>query len=161
MSENRVVAAGAGADAGAGAGAGAGAAGRAAGAGRAAMTVFRWALAAFLLLGAVQMFLAGLGVFGVFQGVHDAFGPHRMVGFIMSGAAVAILVAALVARAGRAAVIGSAVLVAQTSLVQSLLAGLGDDHAVYGGLHAFDGLAALGVAAWLWARSRARVRASR
>jgi hypothetical protein len=146
MSENRVMAAGT--DAGAGAG------GRPGGVRRgAAMTVFRWALAGFLLLGAVQIFLAGLGVFGVFHGADDAFGPHRIVGFVMSGAAVVILVAALVARAGRAAVIWSAVLVAQTSLVQSLLAGLGDDHAAYGGLHALDGLAALGVAAWLWARS--------
>jgi len=63
-------------------------------------------------------------------------------------------VAALLARPGKAAVAGAAVLVVQTSLLQSLLAGLGDDHALYGGLHAFDGLAALGIAAWLWARSR-------
>ena len=126
-----------------------------AGAGRrAAMTVFHWALAAFLLLGAVQIFLAGLGIFSVFQGTHHAFDAHKTVGFVMGGVAVVILVAALAARAGRAAIIGSAILVVQTDLMQSLLAGLAGQHALYGGLHAFDGLAILGVAAWLWARSR-------
>jgi hypothetical protein len=48
------------------------------------------------------------------------------------------------------------VLVVLTSLVQSLLAGLADDQAIYGGLHAFDGLLILGIAAYLYARSRQR-----
>ena len=43
-----------------------------------------------------------------------------------------------------------------TSLMQSLLAGLADDHAIYGGLHAFDGLLILGIGAYLYARSRQR-----
>ena len=47
-------------------------------------------------------------------------------------------------------------LVVLTSLVQSLLAGLADDHAIYGGLHAFDGLLILGIAGYLYARSRQR-----
>ena len=47
-------------------------------------------------------------------------------------------------------------LVVLTSLMQSLLAGLADDHAVYGGLHAFDGLLILGIAAYLYVRSRQR-----
>jgi hypothetical protein len=102
------------------------------------------------------MFLAGLGTFSVFQGTGHAFDAHKTVGFVMGGAAVVILVAALAARAGRAAVIGAAVLVVQTDLMQSLLAGLAGNHALYGGLHAFDGLAAIGIAAWLWARTRPR-----
>ncbi len=53
-------------------------------------------------------------------------------------------------------IILSAVLVLLTSLAQSLLAGLADDHAVYGGLHAFDGLLILGIAAHLYVRSRQR-----
>ena len=147
MSENKVLSAGA----------GPAATGPAAPAGRRmATTVYHWGLAAFLLLGGVQIFLAGLGVFRVFQGAHQAFAPHETVGFVMAGAALVILVAALLSRPGKAAVAGAAVLVVQTSLLQSLLAGLGDDHALYGGLHAFDGLAALGIAAWLWARSRPR-----
>ena len=56
-------------------------------------------------------------------------------------------------RPGARAITGAAVLVVPTSLVQSLLA---DDHAVYGGLHAFDGLLILGIAAYLYARSRQR-----
>ena len=51
---------------------------------------------------------------------------------------------------------GSAVLVVLTSLMQSLLAGLADDHAIYGGLHAFDGLLILGIGGYLYVRSRQR-----
>ena len=61
-----------------------------------------------------------------------------------------------VTRPGARAISGSAVLVVLTSLVQSLLAGLADDHAIYGGLHAFDGLLILGIAGYLYARSRRR-----
>jgi divalent metal cation (Fe/Co/Zn/Cd) transporter len=148
MSENQMMAAGQSGQSGTAGQAGAGR--------RAAMTVFHWALAAFLLLGAVQIFLAGLGTFSLFQGTNHAFDAHETVGFVMGGAAVVILVAALAARSGRAAIIGSVVLVVQTDLMQSLLAGLADNHALYGGLHAFDGLAAIGIAAWLWVRSRPR-----
>jgi len=54
------------------------------------------------------------------------------------------------------AITGSAMLVVLTSLMQSLLAGLADDHAIYGGLHAFDGLLILGIAGYLYARARQR-----
>jgi hypothetical protein len=67
---------------------------------------------------------------------------------------VLILVLALIARPGARAIVGSAVLVLLTSLVQSLLAGLGKDHAAYGGLHAFDGLLILGIAGYLFVWSR-------
>ena len=126
---------------------------------RPAMLVFHWALAAFLLLLAVQIFLAGLGAFRTEAiGADSAFAPHRDFGFALGGVALVILVLALVARAGRAAITGAAALVVLTNLAQSLLAGLADDHALFGGLHAFDGLAILGVAAWLWARTRPRAR---
>jgi hypothetical protein len=58
--------------------------------------------------------------------------------------------------AGARAITGAAMLVVLTSLMQSLLAGLADDHAIYGGLNAFDGLLILGIAAYLYARSRQR-----
>ena len=61
-----------------------------------------------------------------------------------------------VTRPGGRAITGSAVLVVLTSLMQSLLARLGDDHAIYGGLHAFGGLLILGIAAYLYARARQR-----
>ena len=121
------------------------------------MLVFHWALAAFLLLLAVQIFLAGLGAFRTEAvGADSAFAAHRAFGFALAGAALVILVLALVARAGRAAVAGAAALLVLTGFAQSLLAGLADDHALFGGLHAFDGLAIIGITAWLWARSRPR-----
>jgi hypothetical protein len=61
-----------------------------------------------------------------------------------------------VTRPGTRASTGSAMLVVLTSLMQSLLAGLADDHAIYGGLHAFDGLLILGSAGYLYVRSRQR-----
>jgi hypothetical protein len=149
MSGNQVVAAGAGASA-----EQAKAAGR-----RPAMMVFHWALAAFLLLGAVQIFLAGLGAFRTEAvGADTAFAAHRSFGFALAGAALVILVLAVVARAGGPAIAGAAAMFVMTGFAQSLLAGLADNHALYGGLHAFDGLAILGLAAWLWARSRPRGR---
>ena len=123
---------------------------------------YRWLLLGFLLLGVVQIFLAGLGVFSLQDqtlggaGGDTAFAPHRSVGFAMGGIALLILVLALIARSGADAIAGSAVLVVLTSLVQSLLAGLADDHALYGGLHAFDGLLILGIASYLYVRSRQR-----
>jgi hypothetical protein len=72
----------------------------------------------------------------------------------MAGIAVVILLLALAGRPGAHAIIGSVVLVLLTSLMQSLLAGLADSHAVYGALHALDGLLILGIAGYLYARSR-------
>ncbi len=123
---------------------------------------YHWLLLGFLLLGVVQIFLAGLGVFSLQDqtlggaGGDTAFAPHRAVGFTMAGVALLILVLAVIARPGARAITGSAVLVVLTSLMQSLLAGLADDHAIYGGLHAFDGLLILGIAGYLYVRSRQR-----
>jgi hypothetical protein len=124
---------------------------------RGAFLGYRWALLAFLLAGVAQIFLAGLGVFRLMgQGLaagDTAFAPHRDLGFTMAGIALLILVLAVIARPGFRAIIGSAVLVLLTSLMQSLLAGLGEDHALYGALHALDGLLILGIAGYLYART--------
>ncbi len=132
---------------------------RLAGLRRSAALGYRWMLLAFLLAGVVQIFLAGLGVFrlqgqGLAAGGDTAFASHRALGFTMAGIAVVILVLALIARPGTRVLILSALLVLLTSLVQSLLAGLADNHAIYGGLHALDGLLILGIAGYLYARSR-------
>jgi len=126
---------------------------------RGAFLTYRWLLLAFLLVGVAQIFLAGLGVLrlqgqGLVAGGDSAFAPHRDHGFTMAGIAVLILVLAVIALPGVRAIIGSAVLVLLTSLVQSLLAGLADSHAAYGGLHALDGLLILGIAGCLllWSR---------
>jgi hypothetical protein len=124
---------------------------------RAAQAGYRWALLAFLALGAVQIFLAGLGAFRIDNlGVSGdtAFAPHRAVGFAMGGVALLILVLALIARPGVRAVIGSVLLFLLAVLVQSLLASLADNTVWFGGLHALDGLAILGIAAFLYLAAR-------
>jgi len=127
---------------------------------RYASTGYRWLLLAFLLAGCAQIFLAGLGVFSF--GNHDAvggtsaFGAHEALGFAMAGAAVIVFVLALAARPGVLPVALAGVLVVQTTLLQSLLAGLADNAALYGGVHALDGLLVLGIAGFLYATSRRR-----
>ena len=109
------------------------------------------------MLGAVQIFLAGLGAFRIDNlGVSGdtAFAPHRAVGFAMAGVALVILILALMARPGPRAVIGSALLFLLAVVVQSLLASLADNTVWFGGLHALDGLAILGIAAFLYLTAR-------
>ena len=114
---------------------------------RGAAVAYRWLLLVFVVAGAAQIFMAGLGFFH-----HHSvgLGPHKALGFTMGGIAVVIAVLALIARPGGRAVIGSVVLVVQTDLLQSLLGSLGDDAAFWGGLHALDGLLAIAVAWYLF-----------
>jgi len=127
---------------------------------------YRWLLLLFLVAGVVQIFLAGLGVFHLHAyGLDDPAGdaaldPHRTLGFTMGGIAILILVLALIARPGARQVALAAVLAVQTVVLQSLLAGLGDDSPVWGGLHALDGLLALGVAGYLYGIALVRRRAA-
>jgi hypothetical protein len=125
---------------------------------RGAAAAYPWLLLVFVVAGAVQIFLAGLGVFH-----HHSvgLGPHETLGFAMGGIAVLILVFALAARPGGRAIAGAAVLVVQTDFLQSLLAGLGNDDPVWGGLHALDGLLAIAVACYLYGRPLARSRGDR
>jgi hypothetical protein len=120
---------------------------------RVARVAYRWALALFLLMGAVQIFLAGLGVYSLL-GSGPGFEPHRQVGFAISGVALVIVVLALLARAGVRAVVISVLILLLTGVVQSLLAALGDDIAFFGGLHALGGLLAIGLAGYLFGSSR-------
>ena len=127
---------------------------------RYAFTGYRWLLFAFLLAGCAQIFLAGLGVFSF--GDHDtaggtsAFDAHRTLGFTLAGVAIVIFVLALIARPGVAPVVLSGVMVVQTALLQSLLDGLADHAALYGGLHALDGIVLLGIAGFLYVASGRR-----
>ena len=126
---------------------------------RAALTGYRWLLLAFLVLGVVQIFLAGVGVFALDgrklgAAGETAFDPHRSLGFAMSGVTLLILVLVLVARPSTRAIVLSAVMFVLAFLAQSLLADLGESHAVFGGLHALDGLAILGIAGFLHADAR-------
>jgi hypothetical protein len=116
-----------------------------------ATAVFRWGLLVFLAAGVVQIFLAGLGAFKLLHGAGDsALDPHRTLGFTMAGMALILLILALIARPGLRAVVALVLLVVLTSFVQSLLAGLADHHAVYGALHATDGLLILAIPTYLY-----------
>jgi hypothetical protein len=123
---------------------------------RIAFRLYHWAVLAFLLAGCAQIFLAGLGVFSF--GDHDvaggtsAFDAHKTLGFTLAGVAVVIFILALMARAGALSLVLCAVLIVQTTLLQSLLAGLADNTALFGGLHALDGILVLGIAGFLYAR---------
>src|SRR3954452_2308765 len=119
------------------------------------LPVYRAVLALFLLAGVVQIFLAGFGTWG------GGIEPHRILGFAMAGLAVLVVVLALVARAGTRDVVLAVVLVLLTGGAQSLLAGLGEDGAFWGGLHAVDGLAILGIAGFLHGAAIRRGRAAR
>ena len=111
---------------------------------RAARAGYRWLLLVFLLAVAVQIFLAGLGVFsfgnGDRSGGDHAFSAHKGLGFALAGVSVLILALAIAARPGKLALWLAVALVVQTCLLQSLLDGLADNTAVFGGLHALDGL---------------------
>ena len=112
---------------------------------------FRWGLLVFLAAGVVQIFLAGLGAFRLLHGAGDsALDPHRTLGFAMAGLAIILLILALIARSGVRVISGMVLLVLLTSFVQSLLAGLADHHAVYGALHATDGLLILAIPTYLY-----------
>jgi hypothetical protein len=126
---------------------------------RTAFAGYRWLLLIFLLLGGVQIFLAGFGVFsldGKEVGAHGetAFGPHRSLGFALGGMALIVLLLALVTRRSARSMLLTAVMFLLAFLGQSFLADLGGSNAFFGGLHALDGLAILGIAGYLYGWSR-------
>lgn len=94
----------------------------------------------FALLGLVQIFLAGAGVFG-----HD-FDMHVTMGRILSAVALLVLVLALVARPSKSAAVGAVVLVILAVGATSALANLGWGSAWLGGLHALSGIVAVIIA---------------
>lgn len=131
------------------------------GARRAADTVFAY-LAALLVLGViVQFFLAGLGVFDIagHRNLDDVNGldPHRALGHILGAVAILMFIAALIARTSKAKIWVSIVIALLAELVQSALAGGGEDHHWLGGLHALTGVIILGLAAWMHRISRDRL----
>lgn len=130
------------------------------GARAAADTVFAY-LAALLVLGiVVQFFLAGVGVFGIDGKDLDkatSLDPHRALGHILAGVAILMFIAALVARTGKAKIWVSIVIALLVELVQSALAGGGENHHWLGGLHALNGIIILGLAGWMHNVSRHRL----
>ena len=116
-----------------------------------AYRAYHWALAVFLVCGAVQVFLAGLGVFS--QSGDPGLDPHRFFALVLAGVAFVATVLAAVARTG-ARTIGLCVLLfLLVFLLQGFLAVWGRDSAWFGGLHALDGLLIIGLAGYLFATS--------
>jgi hypothetical protein len=121
-----------------------------------AYRAYHVALGVFLLCGAVQIFLAGLGVFG---GGGPGIDPHRYFALVLAGIALAIAVLAVVARAGTRAIVLSVLIFVLVFLVQGFLAAWGqEDSAWFGGLHALDGLLIIGLAGYLFGTSVDAVR---
>jgi hypothetical protein len=127
---------------------------------RAARIGYRWLLLVFLVAVAVQIFLAGLGVFsfdaGDRAGGDHAFSAHQSLGFTLAGVSILLLALAIAARPGKLALWLAVALVVQTCLLQSLLDGLADNTAVFGGLHALDGLLIAASAGVQYALARRR-----
>ena len=105
----------------------------------------------FLVCGAVQIFLAGLGVFSAGGG--PGIDPHRFFALVLAAVAFVAVVLAAVARAGARVIVLTAVVFLLTFLLQGFLAVWGRDSAWFGGLHALDGLLLIGLAAYLFVTS--------
>jgi hypothetical protein len=124
-------------------------------------SIQRIAVHTFLGLAALQFFLAGLGTFrhnpkpGEKIVESSTFDPHRIVGDVITLVALIILVMAIVTRRQLQLSIVLFVLM----LVQHVLAGLGEDTAVFGALHALNGVALLAVGVLLLVRMRPAQRA--
>ena len=91
----------------------------------------------FLLIGIVAFFLAGTGAFGA------SFDAHRVSGTVLTALSLVLVILAAVGR--REALVQSAVLLG-LMLVQNVLAVVGDEVEIIGGLHPINGLLILFVA---------------
>jgi hypothetical protein len=130
---------------------------------RTADTVYVYLSALFSAGVLVQVFLAGVGVFGInAPKVADAssFDAHRAWGFILMVSALLLLVLALIAWQSARTMISAFVLALLVVIAQNVLAALGDTNKWFGGLHALDGMAILLLSIWIaavgWRRQRSR-----
>jgi hypothetical protein len=84
----------------------------------------------------VQFYLAGSGIFAATGPVKDAssLDPHRVLGNILAVLALVLLIATVVARPGRRALITVAVLFVLTA-VEGLIASAGSGVPYFGALH--------------------------
>jgi Family of unknown function (DUF6220) len=114
--------------------------------------VYGYLAGLFVVAVLVQVFLAGVGVFGDHaRKVANAssFDPHRALGTVLGFVALLLFLMALVARPSRAAVGGAFLLAVFTLAAQPVLANGGDSNKWVGGLHAFDGMLILFMSIWL------------
>jgi Family of unknown function (DUF6220) len=116
-----------------------------------AYAVYRYLIALFASACVVQIFLAGRGVFGVHGSAklddQKSFDPHRALGEIIGLVAILMLLCALVVWRNRALIGYTFALAFMSEILQHALAL--PKHPWIAGFHALDGIAILGLAAWL------------
>ena len=120
---------------------------------------------AFFVLGVLaQVFLAGVGIFGINAikvAKATSLNPHRAWGTVLMIISLIMLIMALVAWASRGTVIGTFVLALLVIVAQSGLAAAGESNKWFGGLHALDGMVILLLSIWLAIAARRRRQARR
>jgi Family of unknown function (DUF6220) len=136
--------------------------GRRSGARRVIDTVYGYLAALFVLGVLAQVYLAGIGIFGInATKVANAtsLDPHRAWGTVLMVISLVLLILALIAWAARATVIGTFVLAVLVVVAQTALAAAGESNKWIGGLHALDGMVILLMSVWLaiaaWRRRKA------
>jgi len=126
-------------------------------------TVYVYLSALFFAGVLAQVFLAGVGVFGINNlkvANASSFNAHRAWGFILMLTSLVLLIVALVAWQSARTMISAFVLALLTVIAQNVLAALGDSNKWFGGLHALDGMLILLLSLWIavagWRRVRSR-----
>ena len=118
-----------------------------------AHALWRFLIAVFAAAAVVQVFLAGLGVFraddkGQNKTFEHAFNVHNGLGFLLQAGALLLLILALIAWRDRR-LIGVSALLFVLMVLQSVFAGLGEDHPWVGGFHPLNGFIIVGFSGWL------------
>lgn len=114
--------------------------------------VYAYLSGLFVLAVLVQVFLAGVGVFGDHAAQvanASSFDPHRALGTVLGVVAVVLFLVALAARESRRTVVGALLLAALAMAAQPALANGGDSNKWVGGFHAIDGMLILLISVWL------------
>jgi hypothetical protein len=126
-------------------------------------TVYAYLSALFFAGVLVQVFLAGVGVFGINAlkvANASSFNAHRAWGFVLMLTSLVLLIIALIAWQSARTMISTFVLALLTVIAQNVLAALGDSNKWFGGLHALDGMLILLLSLWIamlgWRRVRSR-----
>jgi Mn2+/Fe2+ NRAMP family transporter len=123
--------------------------------------VYCYASELFLAAVLVQVFLAGVGVFGDHNSKvanASSFDPHRALGSVLGLVAVVLFVVALLVRHSRTTMIAAFALGILAMAAQPALANGGDSNKWVGGLHALDGMIILGLSGWIARASYRRTR---
>lgn len=123
--------------------------------------IYRILIALFALGVLVEVFLAGLAIFRLMpdedasvshETIEDKFDAHVGFGWILFYAALLLLIVILIAWAGPRA-IGATFALAVLTVVQGMLAGVGEDASVVGALHAVNAFLILGLSSFLALRA--------